>query len=97
MREPRAQFKVDFRRHRPRRQPLDRERTQILGTGIRPQVARGQQALQLVLAAQVLVGPAAGPEGGYPRSATMRLLTQRPELVARALGMVFRLFRSRSR
>jgi hypothetical protein len=43
------------------------------------------------------LGLATGPEGGYPRSATMRLITQRPELVARALGLVLSLFRSRSR
>lgn len=42
------------------------------------------------------LGYTEGQEGSYPRSATMRLLTRRPELVARALGLAFSVFRSRS-
>jgi hypothetical protein len=42
------------------------------------------------------LGLATGSEGAYPRSATMRLITQQPELVARALGLAFSLFRRRT-
>jgi len=66
------------------------------------QMAERRDALRARLQAQRLViagrmGVSGGPEGNYPRSATMRLITQQPEMVARALGIAFSLFRSRSR
>jgi len=63
--------------------------------GRREELRARLQAQRLVIAGRL--GVVAGEEGGYPRSATMRLLTQRPELVARAAGLIFSLFRSRSR
>ena len=73
-----------------------------MSTVLARESAERRELLRARLQAQRLeitnrLGLATGDEGGYPRSATMRLITQRPELLARALGLVFSLFRSRSR
>jgi hypothetical protein len=51
------------------------------------------QAQREVIARKLHIDSATGES--FPRSATLRLVTRRPELIARALGLVFSLFRSR--
>jgi hypothetical protein len=73
-----------------------------MSSGLAREGAVRREELRARLQAQRLeitdrLGLATGEGGGYPRSATMRLITQRPELIARALGLVLSLFRSRSR
>ena len=51
------------------------------------------QAQRMLIAQQL--GDGHGVSGSYPRSRTMRLLTQRPDLVFRAFGGLARLLRLR--
>lgn len=51
------------------------------------------RAQRQVIARQLGIDP--GGSGGYPRSKTMRLLAQRPELIIRTLGRLASLFRRR--
>jgi hypothetical protein len=51
------------------------------------------QAQRRVIAQQL--GNGSGAPGGFPRSTTMRLLTQRPQLIVKVLGGLVSLLRLR--
>ena len=56
---------------------------------------RGRLQSQRLRIIGQLGGSAAGDGEVFPRSATLRMIGRRPELVASTLGLFFSLFRSR--